>query len=89
MINFNKNSGSLRRNLGHNMSKEVKLRHHKRDLTAKPALLFGSHVYILRHKNKRFYWQGTFAGHTLRDRVSTEVVTESFGVGAGHGSRAV
>jgi hypothetical protein len=53
MNNFNKISVSIRRTLGHNMSKEVKLRHQKTDLTAKPALLFSFHICILRRKDKK------------------------------------
>jgi hypothetical protein len=78
---MNEISGTIRRNLDHYMSKEVKLRYHKKRPNSETYLDLIS-MYILSHKDKKtllaehMRLPASFAGYTLRDHTTTYVVTE-------------
>jgi hypothetical protein len=47
---YNKSNGRIKRYLGKNMGKEIKLRLH--NIISKPALQYGSETWLLREEDK-------------------------------------
>ena len=50
LIKYNRLNGTLKRNFGKQMRKEIQLRFH--NIVSKPALLYGSECWTLRHRDK-------------------------------------
>jgi hypothetical protein len=75
---YNKLNRCIKRYLGKNMRKEIKLRLH--NIILKPALQYGSEMWVLRAKDKRrietseMRFLRSVLGVSLRDKIRSEDV---------------
>jgi hypothetical protein len=76
LTKHNKLNGVLRRNFGKRMRKYLQIRLH--NVTAKPALLYGTECWTLRQKERnrinssQMELTRSLTGVTLRDRIKSE-----------------
>jgi hypothetical protein len=75
---YNKLNGCIKRCLGKNMRKEIKLRLH--NIISKPALQYGSETWVLREEDKRrietseMRFLRSVLGVSQRDKIRSENV---------------
>jgi hypothetical protein len=73
---YNKLNGCIKRYLGKNMKKEIKLRLHH--IISKPALQYGSETWVLRAEDQRrtetsdMRFLRSVLGVSLRDKIRSE-----------------